>query len=386
MSEADSTLQMLRDSALKFLAERADKSRLRGWIGHARPVDLALWSESAELGWAGVILPESLGGVGLGMAEAAVLCEAAGRHLFGEPLVGCALMPSVLFRAAQESKMADSMQGVAADMAEGRKLVAVAWQDKPGQLLPSAPTCVLTNGRLTGSVRFVPGGAEVGVLLVWAHDGEVPHIVAIDCASEGVACEVAAAGLSSQTEWRFDDVPLMSGGVLLRGSAAESSLCDALWVGRMGLACELLGLAEGCLALTVEHVRTRQQFDRAIGSFQSVQHRCVDLHIEVELARASIAGALNAYQSTTMDGRGRASAVDAICLAKARAGDVAVRVGRESVQLHGAMGFCEELDIGLYLRAALAGQAWLGSPRLLRRMWCQGEESSFTQARECVNG
>lgn len=385
MNETDSTLEMLRDSALKFLAERADKSRLQGWIGRARPVDLALWRESSELGWVGVILSESLGGVGLGMPEAALLCEAAGRHLFGEPLVGCALMPSVLFQAADEVRMADSMQGLAADMAAGRKLVAVAWQDAAGQLLPPLPKCVLANGHVTGSARFVPGGADVGVLLVWVHEGGVPHIVAIDCTSSGVACEVAAAGLSGHTDWYFDNVPVMSGGVLLRGSAAGMSLGEAILIGRLGVACELLGMAEGCLALTVEHVRSRHQFDRALGSFQSVQHRCVDLHIEVELARASIAGALNAYQSVAADVGGYASAALAVNLAKARASDVAVRVGRESVQLHGAMGFCEEVDVGLYLRAALAGQAWLGSPRLLRRTWCRGDEAPIVQAQECID-
>lgn len=366
MDDTDSTLDMLRDAATDFLNGQAGRERLRGWIGAPRPVERALWHNSAAQGWTGVMLEEDLGGVGLGLRGAAVLCEEAGRHAYAEPLVAAVVMPSVLLTAAKQAG-APRAGALLEQLLAGESLLAFAWQEVPGQVALPEGGATLLDGRLSGARMFVQGCEADSSVLVWSHECGEPVIVALDAGAAGVTHSVRAAGLGSHAELRFDAVRIDAGAVLLRGDAAARAGRRAIAAARIAAAAELAGLASGCLAQTLEHVRSRQQFDRALGSFQSVQHRCVDLHIEIELARAGWLNALDMYEACARDDELPDGAEAAICAAKARAGDAAVRVGREAVQLHGAMGFCEEVDIGLYLRAALHGSAWLGNGMALRR-------------------
>ncbi len=349
MTDAESMADLLRDAANAFFADKAGGARLRGWVGRPRPVDRALWAEMAALGWTGLLLPEALGGSGLSLAEAGVLTEAAGQHLLAEPLIASAVMPALLLASADADS--DLAMTLADLLLSGQRLLTVAWQEAAGQLELAQPNCTVTDGYLSGTKLFVLSCESDAVLLVWAQQDGEPVWVAVNTHTAGVQRDVEAAGLASQASVRFDCVPVLGKRPLLRGVAAQQALAAMLAGGRLTLAAELTGLAAACLAETLAHLRTRQQFDRSLGSFQSVQHRCVDLHLEIELASA-------AWQQA--DGV-------AVLLAKARASDAAVRVGREAVQLHGAMGFCDEVDIGLRLRAALYGSAWLGSPVALRR-------------------
>ncbi len=365
MSDTDSTADMLRDAAADFLVGRAGPDRLRGWVGKPRPVDRVLWRESAALGWTGALLPETLGGLGLSMAEAAVLAEQAGRHLYAEPLVPAAFLPAMVLACAEPGA---TRTALAQALLEGEQLLALAWQENGGMRAPQTPECTVVDGRLRGRKRFVPGACADATLLVYAQAQGEPVWVAVDAGAAGVRATVDASGLGGLWTFEFDDLPLRDATPLLRGSAARSALANALTAGRLLASAELTGSAAGCLAQTLDHLRTRQQFDRTIGSFQAVQHRCVDLHLEVELAKASLAQALAEWPARIGPAEAVPAAVEvAVCAAKARAGDAAVKVGREAVQLHGAMGFCEEVDIGLYLRAALQGNAWLGGPVALRR-------------------
>ena len=392
MSDTDTTADLLRDAAVDFLGGRAGRDRLRGWVGRPRPVDLALWRESAALGWTAALLPEDLGGLGLGLAEAAVLAEEAGRRLYAEPLVAAAFLPALLLAAAAPGAVTSAL---AQTLAEGSRLLAVAWQESAGTLTLATPDCKVVDGRLTGRKRFVAGAAVDALLLVWAQCEGAPVWVAVDAQASGVRATVDAAGLGSPWTFDFDSAPLLDPTPLLRGAAAHRALTRLLTAGRLLAAAELAGNAAGCLAQTLDHLRTRQQFDRTIGSFQAVQHRCVDLHMDVELATASLARALSAWLrhsetglarpdpgepkvGTAVDAAAEASVEAATCAAKARAGDAAVKVGREAVQLHGAMGFCEEVDIGLYLRAALHGNAWLGGPTSLRRRFAELQAQPLT--------
>jgi alkylation response protein AidB-like acyl-CoA dehydrogenase len=384
VDDPDSTSELLRDSAIAFFTGQAGSARLRGWIAKPRPVDRALWLAAAELGWTTLLLPESMGGSGLGLADAALLAEEAGRHLFAEPLVAAAVMPALLLAAAEHGPAPELVAELARVLADGQHVLTVAWQEAPGQLDLAMPTCEVIDGRLSGSKLFVPACEPDGVLLVWAQHGGEPAWVVVDAQAEGVQRSVEAAGLGSQATLRFDQTRLRDDGLVLRGDAAQRARHRMLAGGRLALAAELVGLATGALALALAHVRSRQQFGRTLGSFQAVQHRCVDLHMEVELARASLRQALVLFDARPDDADDRH--IDAaICAAKARAGDTAVRVGRESVQLLGAMGFCDEVDAGLYLRAALHGNAWLGGPVALRRRFAAHLADSTMPMLEAVH-
>ena len=177
----------------------------------------------------------------------------------------------------------------------------------------------------------------------------------------------------------FDDVELSEAQILLKGAEALNALQAALAIGRVAVSAQLTGIAKGCLEQTVTYVNQRVQFGRPIGSFQSIKHRCVDLLIEVELADACWREAARQLDSDEQD------CIASVCAAKARSSDVARKVGKEAVQMHGAMGFTEECDVGLFLRAALQLSGWLGSPHSMRRQFLTVTESNLLHA-EVANG
>lgn len=361
MGERNEVIEMLRDSAKDFLLASHQPARLRGWIGRPRPIERRLWTAMAQLGWTSMMLPESLGGSGLGLREACELNELLGEHLLAEPFVACVVMPSVLLSAIdspciERDRLAEHLQS-------GAHTLAFAWQEHAGQREPSAEGCRLERGRLTGSKLFVSGVEPDSVLLVHARQAGESVLVAVAADAPGVHLEVFAAGVGAQAHVHFTDAPMLFETALLQGHAADQAMHQALLAGRIALSAELSGQVKGCLRQTLEYVAQRVQFERTLGSFQTVQHRCADLYIEGELCDASWHHALASYEQAPL-ARNTAAAVSA---AKARCGATAVMAGKQGVQLFGAMGFAEEVDIGLYLRAALFGAAWLGSTLAHRR-------------------
>ena len=123
---------------------------------------------------------------------------------------------------------------------------------------------------------------------------------------------------------------------------------------------------ERCLDMTLEYLRTRKQFGRAIGSFQALQHRAVDLWVQKELARAAVASAARTLDDASASPLARSAAASG---AKARATHAALLMSTQAVQLHGAIGFTDEYDLGLYLNRALVLSAWLGNAAEHRRRY-----------------
>jgi alkylation response protein AidB-like acyl-CoA dehydrogenase len=369
---ADQSLSaMLRQSAEDFLTGSHSPSRLRGWIGRARPVESSLWRDIAALGWTGLLLPDSLGGSGLGLGEATVLCEVMGERLFAEPFVGCCVMPSLLLAHAEAGPASEQLANW---LCSGERLLTLAWQEQLGQLQADVIECKVEQGRLTGRKVFVVGGEPQAVLLVSAIEHGQTVIVAVAADAPGVRVEAFAAGIGAQYHVEFDQAPLLFAQPLLKGQPAIDALQLSLAGGRIALAAELAGQAAGCLQQTLDFVSQRFQFDRPLGSFQSVQHRCVDLSIEQTLAQASWQHALACYEQAPLAPLTQA----AISAAKARCAQTAVTTGKQAVQLHGAMGFAEEVDIGLYLRSAMFGSVWLGS------VWDHRRQFAALKGSNCI--
>lgn len=362
-SAEPSLSDMLRESAHDFLSGSHAPSRLRGWIGRPRPVERSLWKDIAALGWTAVMLPEELGGSGLGLREACALSEIMGERLFAEPFTACCVLPSILLAAAGPNAE-NGGEKLAEWLVSGTRLLAFAWQEHIAEIEPAAlPACRVEGGVLSGRKQFVIGCESDSVLLVSVSLDGQPAIVAVAADAPGVRIESFASGIGAQAHVSFDKAPLLFAEPLLSGAQASDTILQTLAAGRVSLAAELAGKATGCLRQTVDYVTERQQFARPIGSFQTVQHRCVDMHIEYLLANAAWQHALGCYEQHPL-----ASATQAaISAAKSRCAEAAVMVGKQAVQLHGAMGFAEEVDIGMYLRSALADFAWLGSPLAHRR-------------------
>ncbi|WP_076590822.1 acyl-CoA dehydrogenase family protein [Herminiimonas arsenitoxidans] len=372
MDVADDISSILRDAASTYIAGRYDPADLQKDSLKPRLVDRRLWREMAEMGWLGICLPESVGGSELGLDGAVVLSEVFGRTLFPVPFATAVCMPSELIRVALNDGVSDAAAAIEFSqwIIAGERLLTLAWQERPGQMFVEQAETVLKDGKVSGRKIFVPALEEDSVLLVQvSNDGE-SAVVAVAADAPGVSYELFASGLGSYATVTFDAAPILHTRPLLQGRSAEAALRRALAAGRIVLSAQLAGLASGCLEKTIKYVGERVQFNRPIGSFQTIQHRCVDLHIDTLLAAASWRNAVHCWpQDESIDISHASDA--AISAAKARCGDTAMKVAKQAVQMHGAMGFAEEVDVGFYLRAAMQSASILGDAHAHRRHFVQ---------------
>jgi alkylation response protein AidB-like acyl-CoA dehydrogenase len=148
---------------------------------------------------------------------------------------------------------------------------------------------------------------------------------------------------------------------------AQSALDHAVSEATVMAAAELLGVMNRALEMTLDYLRTRVQFGRSIGSFQALQHRAVDLYVQEQLASVALADALDAVDERPDE----PSTAAAVSRAKARCGDAASLITRQAIQMHGAIGFTEDSDVGLYVKRTLALSAWLGNSAYHRRRFAR---------------
>ena len=358
-AQADATHDLLRQSAQRFAQQRLHPGRLRELRDAPLSHSPSLWQEMALLGWAGLWVDAEHGGSDLGLPEMVIVAEAAGSRLAPEPLVACATMAArVLGRADPGELRSTLLQGLAA----GDTLPALAW--------PQANPVTAEAGRLRGTINplrpgeswsglLVPVHSSQGLQVCWLPRGTPGLQIGLDRLADGTVC--AQVGLA--------DVPLQQAQVL--AGAGPAALAEAVDAGRIALAAELLGLVRGAMAITLEHLRTRRQFGAAIGSFQALRHRMVDLLLQQELCAAAVALAAADFELTPPQQRAAMAA-----RVKARAADAALKVTKEAVQMHGAMGYTDECDIGLYLKRALALAPWLGQGAALRAAFVPGREDA----------
>jgi alkylation response protein AidB-like acyl-CoA dehydrogenase len=255
-------------------------------------------------------------------------------------------------------------------VAAGEILPVAAWQEGLGGIDPLAPgTEAVEDGpgfRLDGSKRFVANGLGADGFVVSARTGAGVGLYWVPKNSAGVVyepqrradgTESGALCLAGVRVGKTDVIATAGKG----GDALVRALDEALVV----VSAELAGIAARALEITLDYLRTRVQFGKPIGSFQALQHRCVDLYIQKELCRSALGVAVR-----TLDGP--AAAVErSLCASrvKARCSDAAVEIARKSIQMHGAIGFTDECDIGLYLKRALVQSAWLGNGTAHRRRY-----------------
>lgn len=358
MDPFDDITELLRDSAAAFLAQRHTLARLKGGVGKAVTVDRTIWRELAEAGWLAIGLPEALGGLDAGLGPSAVLAEMFGRVVLPEPFVSCGVIPATILAAAERQNVAS----LAESFVTGEQLLALAWQEGEDGLSDATFTTRLKDRRISGRKWHVEGAEAGSVLLVACQSDAGLVIATVEADAPGVKLDRRAAGNVAVAHIDFDDAPITRA-PLLTGASADAALRRALEAGRVVLSAELAGLAAGALDLTVRYVSDRVQFGQAIGTFQTVQHRCVDRHIETLLAGATWRAAVRAFDAAPL----APATLATVSAAKARCSDAALASGKTAIQLHGAIGFTEEADIGLYFRAAMRGAASLGSATAHRR-------------------
>lgn len=356
---------MLLDGAEGFLSSTHSLARARALRRGACGDTAALWRGMAKCGWLAMRLPESMGGAGLNIGAAAALAVRFGSALLPEPFAECAVAPATLIAAAGDAPPAAAL---AAGLADGSARPCVAWQSEAGQVESSwhGTLAATSSGwRLNG--RFVSLQADPSHWLVGADAGGDATVVVVSADTPGISVQVHRfADGSAGAAVNFQDVPVARGAVLLQGDEARAALAAALDDARLVLAAQLAGIAEGALATTVAYLQQRVQFGQTIASFQAIRHRIVDLDIQKRLAFASWR---HARDVRLRHGTGSVQSSAAVSAAKARCSDVALNVARAAIQLHGAIGYTEEADIGLFLGAALKHASRLGNATAHRRRY-----------------
>ena len=363
VSSEQEDLRLLRESARTLFERAGGSGRARKLRDAGGSFDPNMVRELAEAGVFGVAVPEEQGGLGMGLAAGGVIAEEAGRVIAPEPVVlTIGLSLGLLRRLCPEHPKMAQLIG-------GEVSLAVAWQERGPGGAPADATCRYADGRLTGNKAWVVGATgSQGFLVVAEQDGG-PVLVLAEATADGVVIDKRAlADGSSLGELSFSGTPAAE---LASGDAVQAALAEAVADATALAAAELVGLSECAFEITLEYIKTREQFDKPIGSFQVIQHRAVDLNVMCEVAQAGVREVL-ALMDRETDQKVRAQLASR---AKARAVTTAKRITRDAVQLHGAVGYTDDFDIGLYLNRALVLSAWLGDDAYHRRIWFDAREA-----------
>ena len=352
---------MIRESGDGFFASEAPVSELRRLrdAADATGFDRGLWQKMAEMGFAGVLVPEAHGGSGFGYVAAGLLQEAVGRNLSLSPLLSTAILgATALLRGGSPEQQAQYLPQIAS----GERLFALAADEALRHTPDHVTTRAAASGngfRLNGTKTFVLDGHVADTLIVAARTGDDGNdgitLFLVDAKASGVAVERRSmvdtrnAATVTLTDVQVDGAEVL--GSVGGGWAILDRVLDA---GRACLAAEMLGVAGESFTRTVDYLKQREQFGAKIGSFQALQHRAAHLFCEVELARSATLRALTALDADEDRVPLFAS------LAKAKTGEVAKLATNEAVQMHGGIGMTDDFDIGFFMKRARAAQETFG--------------------------
>ncbi len=359
--------RMLQDTAATFLAEEGGPAkqlrRLRD-KGCADGFGHDFWRKFGELGLTGICIPESHGGLGLGALEAALVLEEIGRNLTPSPFLTTAVAAA---RAIEGTAHADRWFP---KILAGEAVLALAIDEARHHAPDGVATSAERRGNgfvLNGAKRFVVHGGSADMILVAARTpgspGDTDGITLFAVPRETAGLEVESATLADSSKaarLSLAGVELDADCVVGEVDGGWAPLSRALRAGRAGAAAELVGVAAGASAMTVDYLKQRKQFGRLIGEFQVLQHRAAHLFGEIEIARAATRKA-----AVLVDDE-HPQAELMVSVAKAKAAAAAALAVQEGVQMHGGIGMTDEHDIGLTMKREAVLSQLFGDERFHR--------------------
>lgn len=353
MSEGD--LRAAFSASAKDLLSRLDNlPRRRQKQG---VVDRTAWRQLAEAGWFSVLIPQEDGGLGLGLAEVAAIAIEAGREVLPEPYIPSAVQVPLLLAQCESS---DFKADLVSRLMSGDLVASLAWQDALGQLEPDGSAMAVNVAAdtvlLRGTKRFVvsPGDVDGWFVHGQASTGE-SCLVWVPCTAAGVVCK-AHSGVdgSAMADIEFEGVQLPRTHLLAIGHFVSPLVSRCNDYARIVACADLLGVIDKAFDITLNYVKLRKQFGKPVATFQALKHKIVDCYVHAEIARATLEEGLTVAFDDPDLGM-TASRV------KARLSQAALFITRSAIQFHGAIGFTDECNIGLYLKRAMFLSAWLGN-------------------------
>jgi alkylation response protein AidB-like acyl-CoA dehydrogenase len=333
---------LLRDSAVKLCREIGGPKRARELRNAGREMDTEAWKHFTEAGWLGTAVPEASGGLGMGMFELSLAMEEAGRQLLALPLVEASAAAWALAQAGAGARLESVLVGTELIVpAFGQ----AAWGGEAGADLATA------KARVSGKARFVGYAPSASAFLVSSVDGG-DTVLGVVAKGAGVSVSGSAqVDGSTSSDVAFENAALE---VIARGEEATRLKQRVEELLALGAAAELVGVSSAALDMTLDYIKVRQQFGKALGSFQALQHRAADCFVDIELNRSLVYRVFSAWDS----GQYHPAMVSA---AKARTTRGAIETTRTALQFHGAIGYTDEHDIGLFYKRALVLAAQYGN-------------------------
>lgn len=367
--------ELIAKTARDFVEEHSPVSRFRALrdsgeeLGYSR----SLFKEMAELGWTGIPFDEKLGGAGMGFAELVLIVEALGRKLAPEPFLGGVTMGGCALALGGDSGLREAWLPSVIDAS---KVVALAHQETGARYDVFA---IETRAEAKGD-HYTISGEKTQVL-----DAVGADAIIIPARTSGKSgdrdgitlflVEADAKGLSIERQVRVDyrnAAVLRLAGVecpatLILGNLGEGGalLEEVIDRATVVLCAEMLGGMSEAFDLSLEYLKTRDQFGVKIGSFQGLQHRAAKVYMEIELARSTVMAASRAIDS------GDDQAAQLVSLAKARCSDAYVLATNEGVQIFAGVGMTDEYDIGFYMKRARASELTFGDAAFHRDRWAR---------------
>jgi alkylation response protein AidB-like acyl-CoA dehydrogenase len=355
---------MLKDAAKSWVQDKSPVTAFRKMRDSGVEIgyDAAAWNEMAEMGWAGVIIPEEYGGSNFGYLSMGLILEELGRTLTASPLLVSGLAAaSALVLGGSDAQKSQWLTKIA----EGTAVGALAVDEGPHHAPEKVALAATKSGagyKLNGEKHFVLEGLAATVLIVSARtsgkpgdkDGITLFVVPAD--AKGISRKrLALADSRGAANITFKDVEVGADAVLGQADKGWEILEKTLDRARAGLAAEMLGAAVQAFETTLDYLKVRVQFGQVIGSFQALQHRAAKMFTDLELARSAVEAALTAIDNDSPD------VPELVSLAKAKMGDTFHLVSNEMVQMHGGIGMTDAHDAGFYLKRARAAEAAFGS-------------------------
>ncbi|MCA3740831.1 acyl-CoA dehydrogenase family protein [Phenylobacterium sp.] len=355
---------MLRDAAKSWTQEKSPVTAFRKMRDSGVEIgyDVNAWNEMAEMGWAGVIIPEEYGGSAFGYLSMGLILEELGRTLTASPLIASGVgAASALVLGGSDAQKSEWLPKIA----DGSVVGALAVDEGPHHAPEKVALAATKSGAgysLSGTKTFVIEGLAATLLVVSARtsgkpgdkDGITLFLVPAD--AKGVSRKrLALADSRGAANITFDKVEVGADAMLGAADKGWDVLEKTLDRVRAALAAEMLGAANQAFETTLDYLKVRVQFGQVIGSFQALQHRAAKMFTDLELARSAVEAALQAIDADSPD------VPELVSLSKAKMGDVFHLVSNEMVQMHGGIGMTDAHDAGFYLKRARAAEAAFGS-------------------------
>lgn len=340
---------LLMRSIGRYLKDNAALDRVQRFAdaGESRAEDV--WAGLSDLGVPGLLIDEEHGGVGLGMLDAALVAETLGYHVAPAPFTSTAVMvPCAIASAGSETQ-------------QSRWLPALA----DGSVVAGAAVTEAVNSRLDAQVQS--DGSTLNGKALFVLDFEADLYLVADASRALYLVEADAPGLTRRVlttidktrrvgELVFDNVTAD----LLPDSIDPEVCVRVIDAGRIVLAADTLGAAQNMLDRAVEYSMQREQFGRLIGSFQAVKHMCAEMAAALEPCRAMMWYAAHAFDAIPDETRLTA------CHTKSHLSEVATFVAKTATEVHGGIGFTDELGLHLWFKRIGANRQLLGGPERLR--------------------